>query len=64
MKRNVRSDIARHPYLEAVANMLVEKGPPDCDLSDLLLELKLSQEVVEVLIRVSAGAQNQPVIGA
>ncbi|MBX9652160.1 hypothetical protein K2Y11_00930 [bacterium] len=51
MKRNVQSDIARHPYREAASEMLVEKWHPDCDVADLLSELRRCEQVVEIFIQ-------------
>lgn len=47
---NLKSDLAKHPYVDAVARLLVEKGNKGSTLFDLRDELNQSLGVVKELM--------------
>ncbi|NOY40783.1 MAG: hypothetical protein GXP26_02950 [Planctomycetes bacterium] len=50
MENNVKAEVARHPYVEMVADLLVKSGNPQSTLFDLRDELCQSLGVVEKMI--------------
>lgn len=50
MSKNLKSEIAQHPYVSAIATLLSEKGNSRSDLSDLRDEIDQCTQVVDVLI--------------
>lgn len=50
MAENLKNEIAKHPYVSVVANLLSSGGNPDSTLFDLQDELSQCQDVVKKLI--------------